>query len=322
MSNFTELPVRDGAGPWHLNYFRVFISAPHKRHLPNGNGLLGMMDQLVKSSAATVAPDKRLWKTRSTLDFTGVARIKPFSLLGFDSYKNFVLPPWHKDSVGLPVPASQHSFTAQTLKRNYVTSEDRAIRSFARAHLTNDGSKLRELRRDINRRDPQRSNQMIDDIVRWLENRAVDAADEARKLEVQAIDKLCDYAVFVNQHHFLAGRRSFWIGSAADFKPSQADLSSAGVTGSLDDLWVFETAAVERFSRWEFVGMTEGVMGGNTKMIEPIWINMCQKVASAFGKGTGKIVIKHDTPWTEAGVLQSPLYQAIKDRHAVLLPRR
>jgi hypothetical protein len=322
VDTFSELPVRDGVGPWHLNYFRVFTSVAHNRVLPNGPGLMGMMHDLLKNGGASVVPEAKTWKTRSTLAFTGVAKIKPFSRVGFDDFASFTLPPLHIDSVGLPIPAVAHSFTAQTLKRNYESPEDRAIRKIARIYLTNDGKKLREARNRINRRDPSRSNDIIDDIVRWVENRAVDAAEDARKLEAQLIDKLCDYAVFVNQHHFLAGRRSFWIGRISDFKPSQVDLRNAHVKPPLADLWVFETAAVERFSRWDFLGTTEAVMGGNTKMIEPIWIAMCENVASKFGASNGSIEVKHDTVWSESSVLQSPVYHAIKDRHAALLPNR
>jgi hypothetical protein len=92
VDTFSELPVRDGVGPWHLNYFRVFTSVAHNRVLPNGPGLMGMMHDLLKNGGASVVPEAKTWKTRSTLAFTGVAKIKPFSRVGFDDFASFTLP--------------------------------------------------------------------------------------------------------------------------------------------------------------------------------------------------------------------------------------
>ncbi len=69
------------------------------------------------------------------------------------------------------------------------------------------------------------------------------AADTSwHKIDDAAIEKF----ISVNQYHFLAGRRSWVIGPACEF---DHDI----VPSDIDTLMVFETAAIERVSRWEYL---------------------------------------------------------------------
>ena len=73
-------------------------------------------------------------------------------------------------------------------------------------------------------------------------------------------------AVNVNQHHFLAGRRSFHVDEGSVF-------------GYDDGRLVFETAAVERYSLTAFKLATDIAMGGAPAVIRPVWIQMVRRVA-------------------------------------------
>ena len=322
MAAFNELPVRDGVGPWHVNYFRVFIAPPHKRRMPTGRELILAMHDLMDKETAGVDLLSYKWRGEKTLSFKGVARLRPFSRLGFDHLLEYKLPPWHSDSVGLPVTPTLQSFTAQTLKRNFENGDDASIRNAVRQYIQNDARRLSDWRRRVNRPHPGHRDTAIEEIERWMENRTIDTAEEAAKLQKAILEKLCDHAVFINQHHFLAGRRSFRMARPSDLNLTDMDYKRAGVRGAIADLWVFETAAVERFSRWEFLAPTEGLMGGDTKMLRPVWVQMCTKTANVFGKMVGTVDVQQINLWTESGVMRDPVYHAIAKRHVQLLPRQ
>ena len=97
-------------------------------------------------------------------------------------------------------------------------------------------------------------------------------------------DVLGDFAVSLNQHHFLAGRRSFHFDHGAAF-------------GYTDARLVFETAAIERYSLPIYELATDNAMGSAAEVVKPVWIQTARRVASANGL---PIVVEMPQPhWTK-----------------------
>ena len=345
MPSFTPLPVRNGEGPWHVNYFRVFIWPNKRKPFPSGCDLIDLMPSVMNHHTAAVSLDSaHQWQFEPTLLFRGVARIRPFAVMPTgvmplpvplpksierygvpESARTWLTPQVHTDTVGVAQVPGHHSFTVQTLKRNYETGDDRTIRKMAGQNLEGGLSKLLKNVRDGIAR-PLPGLPLIDPFD--LGRRTVlGAVDQLRWLEKEggdALDALCDLAVTINQHHFLAGRRAFRMSTAKGLKLSNAEIRASGLTpGDItDDLWVFETAAVERYSMRVFQYATEYGMGGDAQMLKPVWTEMCDKLALHFGKRLGRIDSRQEDHAGLAQVLNSPTYKAINNRHAVLLPSK
>jgi hypothetical protein len=257
------LPIKDGVGPVHINRFRIsmYPSADPGAAARIGRELFGGMVQYMDSRTASVEVDSHTWNGDKTLRFRGVAMFRPFIGLPVliiatpiphfteiripipASVRDLMIPDVHTDSVG-PAFKSLTSFTAQTLKRQFETTDDATIRNVIKATVI-----------------PAIMAQVLAEgamgvatapLQLWLANNLA--------------DKIGDIAVFINQHHFLAGRRSFHFDQGSVF-------------GYTDGRLVFETAAVERYSLTAYKLATDIAMGSAPEVVRPVWIQMVRRVA-------------------------------------------
>ncbi len=86
-------------------------------------------------------------------------------------------------------------------------------------------------------------------------------------------------AVQINQHHFLAGRRSWIIASAHNFDNNPSSLN-------LNGLFVLETAAIERFSLiiHQIINVTGGALINDyDKAIDTIWTTLLRNYVRSKG---------------------------------------
>lgn len=324
MASFDELPVRQGYGPWHVNYFRVFIK-PRPGKMPSGSELVALMPKVMDAHTAKVAVDTRhRWNGSETLAFNGVIRVglPAFHILGHavpESVRTFAPNTHHTDTVGLVFPATAHAFTVQTLKRKFDNGDDAFVRRLFQQRLAQETSKsLDDIARKLSK--PVPGMLMLDPLRRMLQYFVEERAKESHQAD-QIITALAEFAIDFNRNHFLAGRRAFGMGTVKSFRLTEADYISAGLPrGSVDDLWVFETAAVERYSHRAFYEVTEKALGGDAKMLRPIWIEMCQAMAKAYGQMVGQVDVRQVNFGSRGTVVTSGLYKGIGNRHEALLP--
>lgn len=306
MPDFTDLLVGSGVGPVHVNRFRTVIEPYPGRAMPSGRDLAAGMPGFMDARTASVFVDSgHQWAGDSTLMFRGVARVRPFAVLpnipipgGIlpvpDGYgipvpaaiRDWMMPDIHTDSVGYAATPRANAFTVQTLKRLFRTSDDHTIEV------------------------------LIESTVMGMLSTALllnpVTAGAAAMLLIPSVRKavakpLVDYAININQHHFLAGRRSFRMGTAADY----------GMAGSN---WVFETAAVERYSHEVYQRTTDIVMGGAVAAVTPVWVQMGAKLAATYGRQVGPTVPSTSEVPNVAGVSGDPAYRSIATLHSDLLP--
>lgn len=296
LPTFYELPIRNGVGPVHLNRFRTRIKPRPGVKMPSGLTLAESMPTFMDARTATVWRDAaHSCYGRPTLMFRGVARIRPFVMLGSiplplpdwvpDAVKNigvpdflrdWMMPDVHTDSVGL-VSLRPTAFTAQTLRRGFETGDDGKIRAAVHAAFV-------------------------------LAVAPIPALAALVAVYGQRLSKpLADIAIDINQYHFLAGRRSFHMGTAADF-------------GEKGDHWVFETAAAERYSHDVFKLTTDFVMGGAHSTVTPVWRQMGAKVAHAYGTMIGGVEDDSKEVASVGAIARDPYYQKIAKDHPALLP--
>jgi hypothetical protein len=258
------LPIKNGVGPVHLNRFRISMLA--NANDPGavariGRDLFSGMVQYMDSRTASVAVDSHTWNGDKTLCFRGVAMFKPFISLPVvvpttaiphfgqisipipATVRDLMIPDVHTDFVG-PAFKGPTSFTAQTLKRQFETSDDATIRAVIKATVI-----------------PAIMAQIAAEGAPGLA-----AAPVQLWLGNNLADKIGDIAVNINQHHFLAGRRSFHFNQGSVF-------------GYTDGRLVFETAAIERYSLTAYRLATDIAMGGAPAVIRPVWIQMVRRVA-------------------------------------------
>lgn len=297
--SFQELPLYNGVGPVHVNRFRTRIRPGRGQAMPSGIDLANNMRTFMDPRTAAVGIDNgREWHGRPTLVFRGVARVRPFILLtqipipiplpaGWDAIgvpqtvRDWMMPDIHTDTVGFPDYLSDHAFTVQTLKRLFESGEDATIRTL---------------------------------IVRVVAPMVVGALAGVigefitRPLVRRYISEpLANYAIDINRHHFLAGRRSFRMGTAQEF----------GLQGNE---WIFETAAVEAYSHPVFQHTTDIVMGGSNATVTPVWVQMGARVASSYGTQVGSVEVANSNVGSPSNLAADPLYRSISQRHSALLP--
>lgn len=310
MADFTALPIRVGNGDVHVNYFRTFIRPYRNTSLPTGAQLLANMPRFMHPHSAVVWKDTRRWRARDTLTFRGVARLQPFSvpvdfgLLPLPApiaarmpridapewLRQLMIPQLHIDSVALATPAPfPHSFTVQTLKRNFETSDDMAVRYLISQRLRSANPGL------------------IEKATNFLH----DVQDLANPLSALTT-LLGEWAVTINQYHFLAGRRSFLIGTAAGL-----EVTAPGVQPGD---WVFETAALERYSLGTYRYATDFGMGGAAMAVRPVWLEMGQRLAHVYGQPIGQTIPTQYAFASIPNATGSALFKDIASRHRALIP--
>ena len=255
MGDFTALPIYPGqVGKYHLNRFRICVAPGPAADAPRlkaiGANLLANMPAYMDPHTAKVAVTPRQWQGQPTLRFLGVARLRPFSMPIYDpihrrwidvpvpeKIRDWLAPDIHPDVVGVEA-MTPTSFTAQTLKRNYLESSDLIIKGAALATLAG-----------------------VEAITGWIP--VLNLAEAAIEEIVSA------YVIWANQHHFLAGRRSFKFDQGVSF-------------GYTDGRYVFETAAMERFSLLPYE-KSQLFMGSAEDMVRPVWVEMVQRFAAHHG---------------------------------------
>jgi hypothetical protein len=275
MADFVSLPIMDGVGSVHLNRFRISMYAP--THDPSaaariGRDLFTGMVQYMDARTAAVEVDSHTWNGDKTLRFRGVASFRPFVNLPVQlilptpiplyrevripipaSVRDLMIPDVHTDSVGAAARTAT-SFTAQTLKREFETADDAKIRAVIKATV-------------------------VPAIMSQSAIAAI-AAPLLSWLGDHLAEKIGDIAIFINQHHFLAGRRSFHFDQGSAF-------------GYTDGRLVFETAAVERYSLTVYKLATDVAMGSAPEVVRPVWIQMVSRVASINGL---RVIVENPQP--------------------------
>jgi hypothetical protein len=274
MADFVSLPIKDGVGSVHLNRFRISMYPPAGD--PGavnriGADLFNAMVRNMDARTASVEVDSHTWNGDKTLRFRGVASFRPFISLPVElilptpiplfrevkvpipaSVRDMMIPDVHTDSVGA-VARTATSFTAQTLKRQFETADDTKIRTIIRAS-----------------------------VVPAMMAQSAIAAPVLSWLGEHLAKMIGDIAVNINQHHFLAGRRSFHFDQGSVF-------------GYNDGRLVFETAAVERYSLTVYKLATDIAMGSAPDVVRPVWVQMVTRVAS--NNGLRVIVEKPQPHW-------------------------
>ena len=306
MADFTDLLVGSGVGPVHVNRFRTVIEPYPGRAMPSGRDLAAGMPGFMDARTASVVVDTgHQWGGESTLLFRGVARVRPFAVLvtipilpgilpvpdGWGipvpaAIRDWMMPDIHTDSVGYATAPKPNAFTVQTLKRLFKSGDDHTIEVLVESTVIALLSTALLV------------NPLTAGLAPYLLTPAVRKAIAA---------PLSAYAININQHHFLAGRRSFRMGTAAEY----------GIPGSN---WVFETAAVERFSHEVYQKTTDIVMGGAAAAVTPVWVQMGAKLASVYGRQVGPTTFSSSEVPNVAGVAGDPAYTSIATLHSDLLP--
>ncbi len=239
---------------YHLNRFRICVEPPGaqlQRYRAIAADLAHDMPKYMNAHTAAVQAGTIKWNGQETLRFRGVAKLKPFSIPIWlvapmlfplpdvpvpEKLRDWAIPDIHTDWVGIqPGSKTGTGFTAQTLKRNFDDSSDLLIKAAALAALI----------------DAEASS--------WWNPVAM--ATEYALEEIAS-----RYAIWVNQHHFLAGRRSFRFLPAAEL----------GGYPKGDERWVFETAAMERFSLLPYAA-SQLAMGKAEDIVRPVWLEMIQQ---------------------------------------------
>jgi hypothetical protein len=307
MAGFTELPLYNGVGPVHMNRTRTVLQPKAGQQMPNGYAIANGMPSFMEADTATVFVDHaNQWNTEATLCFRGVARFRPFSMVqaiplpawvpvppGFPmsipvprQVRDFMIPDLHTDSVGHVYSPKLHEITVQTLKREYLTADDYRIR-----------------------------NLVTVTVVALLASVLASNIATAPLALLLGIERVRDYvagwfvakAIDINQYHFLAGRRSFRMGTAAEF----------GLTGSH---WVFETAAVEAYSNAVFQAATDYAMGGAASNVEPVWVEQGNRIAALYGRRIGNVDHQHIECASIAQATGHPFFATIARHHSNLIP--
>ncbi len=321
MGDFLALPIRVGDGNVHVNYFRTFIRPYRGATLPTGAQLLANMPKFMSAHTAAVWKDSRRWHAQDVLTFRGVARVRPFLLVATgvgplpgglipiplsdelarigipESIRQLMIPQWHTDSVGLARAPFAHAFTVQTLKREFETDDDRKIRRLV-------GQQIRGAN------------------ASWID-RAADAARTLARFAIPGVAPMDDaqqlastllgnWAVMINQHHFLAGRRSFLIGTAAGL-----EFTGPGVQPGD---WVFETAALERYSLATYGYATNLGMGGAARVVRPVWMEMGQQLARVYGQPVGPTIPLQVEFGSIPAATGSAIFADVAARHKALVP--
>jgi hypothetical protein len=183
------------------------------------------------------------------------------------------------------VAKNRTGFTVQTLKRNYEDNDDKTIRNAVGA-------------------------------IKWLS-----IAGGVPAIG-QLTNALANLAVFINQHHFLSGRRAFRVDWGKEFDYT-------------DDRVVFETVALERFTNQVFAKSTVA-MGDDKTIIRRVWVGMLNRFAKVHGftvineaprsgwkVETGVHYIQQNVAYNQgAAIAAHPQYPNMSEEHTDLLPAR
>lgn len=229
---YSPLPMYKGCGSVHMNRFRICVRVPTNRGSVAhiGAHLAANMPQYMPPGLAAVRLGDGPWNGRNTLKFRAVMRIRPFAV-PVPKFPAFFIP--------VPVPQRLRDWMAPDIHTDSVG----IIQSSA------NGFTVQTLKREYEDED--------------------DKAIRAPLHAAGAPDAVADFAININQHHFLAGRRSFRFDSGRNF-------------GYDDDRLVFETAAIERYSHPVFE-YSQIAVGNIPAIVRQIWCQMAHRFCETHG---------------------------------------
>ncbi|MEM1162915.1 MAG: hypothetical protein AAGJ28_18470 [Pseudomonadota bacterium] len=225
MSRFKALPVTGGVGPYRLNRFRTYFQIPKNIRERDFKGktdahiadalaaeLLPKFEKIFNPNLATVYRSTEKYNSKDTLQFI-------FNVAG---------PDIHDDWVGVQT-IHKRGFTVQTLHRNFWTSCDAKLMSAGTVGgaVGFSGGKL----------------------TFWVGAKIIGKKANPFGAAIAIGGAVIGLgtstaATTLNADHFLAGRRSWVIGTKDEFGSSDV----SGYTNIPDDAFVLETSAVERLS--------------------------------------------------------------------------
>lgn len=297
MVDFSELPINiEGVGPVHMNRTRVLIEPRAGMRSPNGYDLFKKLPQLLDPDTASchIEPGKR-WNGESSMWFRGVARLRPFINL-----KTFTVVAGVgaiQGNIKIPIPESIRTLVIPPLHTDHVGIVFVGERSVTVQTLKRDASYVTA--------DDGTIRQHIETVIIGGGALAKYISDVSGVKA--AVDQLVDWALDINRRHFLAGRRSFLMAPARDF-------------GWEGDNWVFETAALERYSHSLYEAVTDYAMGGAPAVVPKLWKQMCTKTAHAFGtlRGGPEHTSAQQSNFEAASA--DALWSDIGPRHSKLFP--
>lgn len=141
-------------------------------------------------------------------------------------------------------------------------------------------------------------------------------------------------AIYFNQHHFLAGRRSWSFGSKNDFGNHAVNNFNDIPADSL----VLETAAVERFSKLVFEWLSQSnILGDFHKQVRSVWFTNLKNFLQEISIDNSRAELVNSKVWhnepvdgvcfTEVmsladlnSVVNCQEYEDVKKHHPSLLP--
>ncbi|NQY34932.1 MAG: hypothetical protein HRT37_08205 [Alteromonadaceae bacterium] len=247
---------------------------------------------------ATVYLRNEMWNGHKTLRFLLHAKLFGYNNVACDAF----VPDVHADWVGLQ-RKHLNGFTVQTLKRNFTTGLD-----WAAAGVT-----------------------VFIGGIATVALTAVSAG--AATVPVGAASTAATIGAFeLTKYHFLAGRRSWVIGTKESFGRANVEKYDQ----IPDDAIVLETAAVERISgRFMQMGAKSSIIGNFDKLIHKVWIKLLLNYAQSrlakgdeilsvnvWGENKDKVSFYEPVPVSDRSALEgnSDIKDMLRCGHAELLP--
>lgn len=243
MPQFTELNVHEyGSGGYHLNRYRRYFTIPANSEHNSISGNLGshLFNNFPSLFSAVDASVEFNSNHRWRNRNTLVFNGKA-SLFGLENTLcDIIIPDVHNDWVCVHQQNFPRGFTVQTLRRNFSNSSDLKVGTLTAAAT------------------------------------AVRALAAARGTPVPPIPSVA-IAVDVNQHHFLAARRS-WVVAPASF------FGTSGNVEITDNLYAIETAAIARMSGFIVRSVdTTHLMGNLSVVIRRLWTRFVNNYVERMG---------------------------------------
>lgn len=288
MADFTPLPTFNGVGSFHLNRFRVVVQPPANiaTYERIAAGLFkDFPSYLNNPNTAKVESSPKLWNGHDTLKFRGVARIRPFSA--------------PVGPGGLPIPSSIRDWVMPDLHTDSVGILGLNGRS---------GFTVETLKREFRDADDDKIAVAIKSVCAAL-----------GAVGIPLGNTLADYAIKINQMHFLAGRRAWRFDRARVF-------------GYDSECWVMETAALERFSHLAFQS-SQLAMGDFGTLLKEVWVTYLRQFLKH--NGLTSVDLARGSEWSVASdnvlhlqvtldtmdqVVRHDHARAIQELHVSLLP--
>lgn len=326
MPIFVPLPIHtDGYGEYRLNRFRLYFTIPPHRLSPDGlrlNGgphgghpianLGGLLAQNFPScfnpNVATVSfQPTRPWGGQRTLRFEITATLAGHaynSNTWHGTLSDYLAPDLHSDWVGIQWSDPSVGFTVQTLKRNFSETEDYLATAGALIGTpiatTAGGAVIGGTAGGISGGISTGGAGIGPGALAG----AGTGAEYGLATGVVAAPIVAAMTHDINQHHFLAGRRSWAVKPAAWFGNAGVQNPSAIPPNT----YAIETAAIERFSHLAFHLMDQSqLLGDFDDTLRHVWGGLLNNYMHYMGfTPLPNIRVWHHTHSLPAGVPRHP----------------